>query len=72
MGKSIYTLTNLRSDWHIHRYDEEADHIYTVETHIASRSEAIKRAMLEAERNRPSEVLVIAASGVRSQVAAFN
>ena len=72
MGKSIYTLTHLSTVWHIHRYDEESDHIYTVETHIATREEAVKRAMLEAESNRPSEVKAIGASGIQSHIASFN
>ena len=72
MGKTTYTLTHLRTAWHVHRYDEEADHIFNVLTDIPSKAEALTIAMREAEQHRPSEIMCIGASGIRSIIASFS
>ena len=71
MAKTIYSLTHLTDEWHIHCYAEDADHIFAVKTHIASGDEAKKFALLEAMRHKPSEVIEIGASGIPVKLAAF-
>jgi hypothetical protein len=68
---TTYTISRLQSNWHVHLYDEERDHISAVATDFRDEERATRFALLNAQQHRPSKVLKISEEGDKKTVATF-
>lgn len=67
----IYTVSEVMESWRISRYDYSTKSVTSVCHNIENKTEALARAVIKAEDDRPSKVMRISKGGKEEIIAQF-